>query len=66
MMFLELDYGKGQLVNLLPMDLVLDVMEPQGNYMKELYDPGDTNSHGCFIVTFPALHVYFISNMHIL
>jgi hypothetical protein len=25
-----------------------------------------TNSHGCFVVTFPALHVYFISNMHIL
>jgi hypothetical protein len=23
-----------------------------------------TNSHGCFIVTFPALHIYFIYIKH--
>jgi hypothetical protein len=23
-----------------------------------------TNSHGCFVVTFPALHVYFIYIKH--
>jgi hypothetical protein len=40
-------------------------MEPQGNYMEELYDLGmSTNSYGCFVVTFFALHIYFIYIKH--
>jgi hypothetical protein len=40
--------------------LVYEVMEPQRNYMRGV----STNSHGCFVVTFPALHVYFIYIKH--
>jgi integral membrane sensor domain MASE1 len=43
---------------------VFEVMEPQRNYMEELYDWVITNSHGCFIVTFLALHIYFIYIKH--
>jgi hypothetical protein len=43
---------------------IFEVMEPQGNYMKTLYGPSDTNSHRCFVVTFPALHIYFIYIKH--
>jgi hypothetical protein len=44
--------------------LVFEVMEPQKNYMEELYDSGN-NSHGCFIVTFSTLHIYFIYIKHV-
>jgi hypothetical protein len=43
---------------------VFEIMEPQGNYMEELYGPGEYNSHGCFVVTFPALHVFYIDVKH--
>jgi hypothetical protein len=41
---------------------VFEVMEPQRNYMEELYDWVSTNSHGCFIVTFLALHSHEMKN----
>jgi hypothetical protein len=43
---------------------IFEVMEPQRNYMEKLYGPSGTNSHGCFVVTFPALHIYFIYIKH--
>jgi hypothetical protein len=43
---------------------ILEVIEPQGNYMEELYDRVSTNSHGCYVVTFPALQIYFIYIKH--
>ena len=30
------------------------------NYMEELYDPGEYKLTCMFVVTFPALHIYFI------
>ena len=47
---------------------IFGVMEPQGNYMEELYDLSEYKLTWMLIVTFPALHIYFIyiSNMHIL
>jgi hypothetical protein len=39
-------------------------MEPQGNYMEELYARVSINSHGCFVVTFPALHLFYINVKH--
>jgi hypothetical protein len=48
--------------------LVFKVMKPQGNYMKKPYDPGEYKLTWMLIVTFLALHVYFIYilNMYIL
>ena len=48
--------------------IVFEVMEPQGNYMKEFYGPSEYNLTWMLVVAFPALHVYFIyiSNMYIL
>jgi hypothetical protein len=43
---------------------VFKVMEPQGNCIEELYDRVSTNSYGCFVVTFLALHIYFIYIKH--
>jgi hypothetical protein len=39
---------------------VFEVMEPQGNFMEELYDPGEYKLTWMFVVTFLALHIYFI------
>jgi hypothetical protein len=39
---------------------VFEVMELQGNYMKELYGPSEYKLTWMLIVTFPALHIYFI------
>ena len=39
---------------------VFEVMEPQGNYMEELYGPGEYKLTWMLVVAFPALHVYFI------
>jgi hypothetical protein len=43
---------------------VFEVIEPQGNYIEELYARVSTNSHGCFVVTFPTLHVFYIDVKH--
>ena len=47
---------------------VFKVMNPQGNYIEDLYDPGEYKLTWMLVVAFPALHVYFIYiyNMHIL
>jgi hypothetical protein len=39
---------------------IFEVMEPQGNFMEELYDPSEYKLTWMLVVTFPALHVYFI------
>ena len=43
---------------------VFEVMEPQGNYMEELYGPGVYKLTWILVVAFPALHVYFIYIKH--
>ena len=43
---------------------VFEVMEPQKNYVEELYGPGEYKLTWMLVVTFPALHVYFISIKH--
>jgi hypothetical protein len=40
--------------------LVFKVIEPQRNFMKELYDPGEYKLTWMLVVTFLALHIYFI------
>ena len=44
--------------------LVFEVMEPQGNYMEELYDPGEYKLTRMLVVAFLALHIYFIYIKH--
>ena len=44
---------------------VFEVMEPQGNYMKKLYGPGEYKLTWMLVVAFPALHVYFIYIKHV-
>jgi hypothetical protein len=39
---------------------VFEVMEPQENYMEELYGPGEYKLTWMLVVTFPALHVFCI------
>ena len=39
---------------------VFEIMEPQGNYIEELYDPGEYKLTRMLVVTFSTLHVYFI------
>ena len=39
---------------------VFEVMEPQGNYMEELYSPSEYKLTWMLVVAFPASHVYFI------
>ena len=48
--------------------IVFKVIEPQGNYMEELYSLGEYKLTWMLVVAFLALHIYFIyiSNMHIL
>ena len=43
---------------------VLEVMEPQENYIEELYGPGEYKLTWMLVVTFLALHVYFIYIKH--
>jgi hypothetical protein len=43
---------------------LFEVMEPQGNYIRSFTTRVRANSHGCFVVTFPVLHVYFIYIKH--
>ena len=38
---------------------VFEVMEPQGNYMEEFYDPSKYKLTWMLIVAFPVLHVCF-------
>jgi hypothetical protein len=47
---------------------VFEIIEPQGITWRSFTTRVNTNSHRYFVVTFPALHIYFIyiSNMHIL
>ena len=40
--------------------IVFEVMEPQRNYMEELYGPGECKLTWMLVIAFPALHVYFI------
>ena len=40
---------------------VFEVMEPQGNYMEELYGPGEYKLTWTLVAAFPGLHVYFIT-----
>ena len=44
--------------------LVFEVMEPQGNYMEELYSPSEYKVTWMLVVAFPTLHVYFIYIKH--
>ena len=39
---------------------VFEVIEPQRNYMEELYGPSEYKLTWMLVVTFPALQVYFI------
>ena len=39
---------------------VFEVMNPQGNYMEELYGPGENKLTWMLVVAFFAVHVYFI------
>ena len=43
---------------------VFEVKEPQGNYMEELYSPGEYKLTWMLVVVFPVLHVYFIYIKH--
>ena len=43
---------------------VFEVMEPQGNYMEELYSSGEYKLTWVLVVAFLALHVYFIYIKH--
>jgi hypothetical protein len=43
---------------------VFEVMEPQENYMEELYGPGEYKLTWMLVVTFPALHVFYIDVKH--
>jgi hypothetical protein len=43
---------------------IFEVMEPQGNYMEELYGLDEYKLTWMFVVTFLALHVYFIYIKH--
>ena len=43
---------------------VFKVMEPQGNYMKELYGSGEYKLTWMLVVAFLALYVYFIYIKH--
>jgi hypothetical protein len=47
---------------------IFKLMEPQGNFMEEPYDPVEYKLTWMLVVAFPKLHFYFIyiSNMHIL
>ena len=44
--------------------VVFKVMKPQGKYLEERYDSGEYKLTWMLIVTFPALHVYFIYIKH--
>ena len=44
--------------------LVFEVIEPQGNYMEELYGPGEYKLTWMLVVALLALHVYFIYIKH--
>jgi hypothetical protein len=43
---------------------VFEVMEPQGNYIEELYSSDEYKLTWMLVVTFPALHVYFVYIKH--
>jgi hypothetical protein len=43
---------------------IFNVMEPQRNYMEELYDPGEYKLIWMLCYYFPALHIYFIYIKH--
>jgi hypothetical protein len=43
---------------------VFEVMEHQGNFMEKPYDLGEYELTWMLLVTFPALHVYFIYIKH--
>ena len=40
--------------------IVFEVMEPQRKYFEELYGLGECKLTWMLVVSFPALHVYFI------
>jgi hypothetical protein len=44
--------------------LVFEVIERQKNFMEELYDLGEYKLTWIFVITFLALHVYFIYIKH--
>jgi hypothetical protein len=44
---------------------VFKVKEPQGITWMSFTTRVSTNSRGCFFVTFPALHIYFIYIKHV-
>ena len=43
---------------------IFGVTEPQGNYMEELYEPGEYKLTWMLVVTSPALHIYSIYIKH--
>jgi hypothetical protein len=45
--------------------LILEVMEPQKNFMEEPYDPSEYKLTWMLVITFSALHVCFIYIKHI-
>ena len=40
-------------------------MEPQENYMEELYGPGEYKLTWMLVIAFPALPIYFIYIKHV-
>ena len=43
---------------------VFEVMEPQEKYLEKLYSHGEYKPTWMLVVTFPALHAYFIYIKH--
>ena len=43
---------------------IFDVMEPQENFIKELYEPGEYKLTWMLVVAFPALRIYIIYIKH--
>ena len=43
---------------------IFEVMEPQGNYIEELYGPGEYKLTWMLVVAFSVLHIYFIYIKH--
>jgi hypothetical protein len=44
---------------------VFKVIEPQGNFMEELYDPGEYKLTWMHVVTFLTLHIYIYIYIYI-
>jgi hypothetical protein len=45
---------------------VFEVMEPQRNFMEEPYNLGEYKLTWILVLTFPALHIYFMYGSHVI